>query len=69
MRAMKIAGTRTRPAEAKKQSVLFRVDPELWIRLKVVAARQRSTLQGVLTEAVESYLITHEDGGKDHRRR
>jgi predicted transcriptional regulator len=44
----------------EKQPVLFRIDPELWIRLKVVAARRRTTLQDVLTVAVEKYLEAEE---------
>jgi predicted transcriptional regulator len=54
-----VTALRKKPEEEKK-AVLFRIDPDLWVRLKVVAALNRSTLQAVLTEAVEEYLNNNE---------
>jgi hypothetical protein len=50
-------GRRSRsPATENQKAILFRLDSDKWEALKIMAAKERTTLRAILIAAVDSYL-------------
>ena len=50
--------------KAKMKKVTVNVSEELWVELKVAAARERTTMGELISRLVEAYLKKREKGGK-----